>query len=285
MLLFLYWSIYIIKQRLHRDLSTLLAGFVFGVILEYINIYLTASYEYSRHFIIQLGIYPNNVPICIALAWGMLLLSAHQLFSGMAFPLFLRTVLEAAFVVSVDLFLDVVAIRLDGGFWIWANAPLAYEITALQFYGISWGNFFGWYAVIFLMSLFMHLFDLKWKEDKWGTLVLRSVFGVIFSEGGLILLLMLYGEFDKLQVGWLLFAVCYFGSLLAGSIYHFRNRNREMAKTANSFSLLLYCFSYLYMLITMILIGICSVQPLFFGIAILYAFLTIFFIIRRQGHL
>jgi len=77
----------------------------------------------------------------IGLAWGLLLESSHKISESFHFPIILRTIFEATFVVSVDLFSDVIAVRLDGGFWIWAGHPAVLTITNTDFMGIA----YAWY--------------------------------------------------------------------------------------------------------------------------------------------
>jgi len=40
-----------LKNKSYRSLSTIIAGAIFGVILEYVNIFLTEGYKYSQDFI------------------------------------------------------------------------------------------------------------------------------------------------------------------------------------------------------------------------------------------
>jgi len=280
-LLFCYGAFLIIRQRSFRDLSTLLAGFIFGIILEYLNIYLTGSYEYSQHFVLQIGSSPNNVPICIALAWGMLLLSADQLFHSLALPIWLRAMVEAVFVVNVDLFLDVLAVRLEGGFWIWHNAPLTYTITAHHLFGISWGNFFGWWAVIFSISLFFHLYDEKWPSTKGTALAIRTVLAVVVSEVALIVLLLGYGELDQIGLGWLLFLCVYCVSWILLGVVVRKNRARFEEKIQTPLYLLLYAFSYLYLFITMPVTDIVEAIPWYYGMMAIFAAGTIVFVALR----
>ena len=81
-----------------------------------------------QDFLIQVG-GAHNIPIVIGLAWGMLLTSAREITRNYSIPKAIKALFEAIFVVSVDLFLDVVAVRLEGGFWTWIGVPLTAEIT------------------------------------------------------------------------------------------------------------------------------------------------------------
>ena len=45
---------------------------------------------------------------------------------------------------SMDILLDVVAIRLDGGFWTWVGNPINLEISQHTFLSVIWVNFLGY---------------------------------------------------------------------------------------------------------------------------------------------
>ena len=64
--------IYLIVKKKYRKISTLILGSLFGVTLEFINVWVFHSYYYNVDFLIQVG-GENNIPIVIGLAWGMLL--------------------------------------------------------------------------------------------------------------------------------------------------------------------------------------------------------------------
>ena len=57
-------------------------------------------------------------------------------------------------IVTMDLFLDVAAIRLNGGFWVWDGREITLEITHHMFMSVIWVNFLGYMfetpAVIFI---------------------------------------------------------------------------------------------------------------------------------------
>ncbi|MHA1563607.1 MAG: carotenoid biosynthesis protein [Promethearchaeota archaeon] len=101
--------------------------FLFAV--EYLNIAISDGYHYHTDFLLQFGNPPTNVPIVIGLAWGMLLMTAQDVSQRLKLPLRVRIFFEAAFVVSMDIILDVVAIRLEGGFWVWDNVTTDLTIT------------------------------------------------------------------------------------------------------------------------------------------------------------
>jgi len=47
-------------------------------------------------------------------------------------------------IVTMDLFLDVCAIRLSGGFWVWEGREIANTLSMESFFGVIWVNFLGY---------------------------------------------------------------------------------------------------------------------------------------------
>ena len=48
------------------------------------------------------------------------------------------------FIVTMDILLDVVAIRLDGGFWVWVGKEISLGIDQHTFMSVIWVNFLGY---------------------------------------------------------------------------------------------------------------------------------------------
>ena len=47
-------------------------------------------------------------------------------------------------IVTMDILIDVAAIRLDGGFWVWDGREITMEITHHMFMSVIWVNFLGY---------------------------------------------------------------------------------------------------------------------------------------------
>ncbi|UYP45458.1 hypothetical protein NEF87_001743 [Candidatus Lokiarchaeum ossiferum] len=292
----LYFSIEVIlliQKKKYLQFSTLITGAIFGVVLEFVNVFLTQAYTYSQEFILQVGIFPNNIPLVIGLAWGILLETSHQISECFNLPIFIRTLFESVFVVSVDLFLDVVAIRLDGGFWIWTDEPIVSTITTTSLLGIGYGNFYGWFCVIFFSSIILHLFDKIYakisgnkdqnskKSSPWKYLLLRITITVILAEGLLFVFLNIL-RFAPSFI-WLFFVLQYFGSILILIFYMVKNNKRATSKLPNVYSLAYYMFSYFFCIITMIVLGLIREIPVFFALNVVYGIGMIIFLGRLSS--
>lgn len=128
----------------------LVAGVLFGVLLEYGTIQQLHSYSYGR-FLIMLG----DVPLPIGVAWGCIVYSARLFSEASSLAEWARPVLDALFALNIDLSMDTIAIRL--GFWNWAINLHS------QFFGVPYGNFWAWFWVVFSFSAGLRLV-LAWKH-------------------------------------------------------------------------------------------------------------------------
>ncbi len=141
------WRLLVLRgRRLYELLSTSL----FGLTLEYFNILINDNYHYSERFLLQLGHPPVNVPLVIAMGWGLIITSSISLTDRLGIRF--RPVADAVIALSIDLSMDVIAIRVEGGFWNW-QIPLLDYPTDLGFYGVPWGNLTSWLYVVLIYSV------------------------------------------------------------------------------------------------------------------------------------
>ncbi len=141
------WRLLVIRGR---DLMELLSSTLFGFTLEYMNILINNNYHYSKNFFLQIGKPPLNVPVAVALGWGLIITSCLSLTDQLGVankPFF-----DAILALSIDLSMDVVAIRIEGGFWKW-QVPLVDYPTEQGFFGVPWGNLTSWIYVVFIYSI------------------------------------------------------------------------------------------------------------------------------------
>jgi uncharacterized membrane protein len=121
----------------------LIAGMVYGVLLEYAAIQSYNAYVYG-HFLIMLF---GAVPLCIGVSWGIIIYTAMESSDRFALPWYLRPILDALLALTIDLSMDAIAIRL--GFWTWGEAG--------PWFGVPLGNFYAWFIVVFGFSLLLRL--------------------------------------------------------------------------------------------------------------------------------
>lgn len=276
--MFISFAIYLIIQKRYRGLSTLFAGSIFGVLLEFINVYVFNSYYYSQDFFLQVG-GKFNIPIVIGLAWGILLETVHEISKGYKLPILFRSLFDAAFVVSVDFFLDVVSVRLNGGFWTWKSVTLDYSINGYSILGIPWGNYFGWFMVIFYMSIIIHFMDQKKTSLKWNWLVIRTVISVILAEIFLFVTLLIVIPIVNIGALWLLFLLLYFGAWISFFIVKWKLKIKREEILRNWLLFVFYAFSYGFCVVTMITLGIARDATWYFILNIIFTVVVLFYLV------
>lgn len=114
-------------------LTTLHAASLVGFAMELLAVSVTDIYCYDD-FWLSLGKAPHQFPVFGGLMWGGLTVCGMQLAGKLGFGKRLTALSTGMFIVSMDILLDAVAIRLDGGFWTWVGRPVSTDIPLLVFW-------------------------------------------------------------------------------------------------------------------------------------------------------
>ena len=152
------------------NLLRLLAGIIFGVLLELATIRQLNAYEYGQFLIMIL-----DVPLCIGVAWGCILYSVMEFSDASSLPYWTRPVLDGLLALNIDLALDAIAIRL--GFWDWGQG------FEFEYFGVPYGNFWAWFWVIFSFSLGYRLFG---RRKGWTGTWLSPVLALVVGLAGVL---------------------------------------------------------------------------------------------------
>ena len=173
----------ILKKRNYRELGLLISGAIAGFSLELVAVRFTDIYHYSQDFYISIGFRPYQFPFFGGLMWGGISVCALRIARKFNFNK-LRTALVGGFlVVTMDLLLDVVAIRLNGGFWVWDGRPITLDINHHMFMSVIWVNFLGY---MFEVPAILYMSLKYWEKDAFQNKVnlLKSILvgfaGVLF---------------------------------------------------------------------------------------------------------
>jgi hypothetical protein len=172
-----------LRRRDGRAVACIVSGSIFGLLLEYLNVILFDTYTYSPLFIIQVFEPPNNIPICIALCWGLIIYSSMKVSDRIGLPTWSRPFLDALLALTLDLSIDAIAIRLDGGFWTWTGIPMDSEFTTTSFFGVHYGNFVGWFFVVLIFSALLRfeerILHSRLRVSIWTTAFFYTVLPLI----------------------------------------------------------------------------------------------------------
>ena len=148
------------------NLLRLLAGVLYGILLELATLRQLSAYEYG-HFLLMIG----DVPLCIGVAWSCIIYSAMEFSDASSLPYWARPILDGLLALNIDLALDAVAIRL--GFWSWGQG------FKFQYFGVPYANFWAWFLVVFSFSLGYRL--LAHRENwivRWVSPLLALIVGL-----------------------------------------------------------------------------------------------------------
>ncbi|MHA2203755.1 MAG: carotenoid biosynthesis protein, partial [Candidatus Hodarchaeales archaeon] len=147
------------------DLITLGSATIFGVTLEFLNVLLYETYHYNVLFFLQIGVPPQNIPLCIGMGWGLIIYSSMMISDSINLSNYVRPFIDASLALTIDLSMDAIAIRLEGGFWTWF-VPLVTTVNEVSFFGVPYGNFYGWWMVVLIFSGMVRFGRILWANSR-----------------------------------------------------------------------------------------------------------------------
>ena len=144
----------LLKRRDGAELRLFLSAALAGYVLELLAVRVTGIYHYSDLFCISIGFRPYQFPFFGGLMWGGLTVCALRTVRRLKMNAWQTAAAAGWLIVTMDILLDVAAIRLDGGFWVWEGRPITLDITHHMFMSVIWVNFLGYLfetpAVVYL---------------------------------------------------------------------------------------------------------------------------------------
>ncbi|MEK7079638.1 MAG: carotenoid biosynthesis protein [Patescibacteria group bacterium] len=166
----LYYGIPIILMLFHSIITLGLPKAIFliflasvtGTYFEYIGLrdgtFFGGLYVYKP----QMSLF--NVPIFVILFWAVFIYVGYSLTNSFLYWLKIKkpyiklnnfrilpllVLLDGYFVVAIDLFLDPIAVK--SGNWTWLEGG--------SYFGVPWGNFFGWFLVVIIVSSIFRTYE------------------------------------------------------------------------------------------------------------------------------
>src|SRR5664279_1690614 len=199
-ILFILCFVHAVKQGV-RHISYLLGGLLFGLILEYVNVVSNMGYTYGK-FMIMFGHSPYEIPLCIGVGWSIIMYTARLFSDYFRLPLWSAAAVDTLLAISIDLSMDTVAYRLHMWHWNWSGSGLN-PLTA-DWFGVPFGNFFGWLMVVFFYSSVSRLMERAFEHQKKARTVVFSLvplISVLSSQVLLYVMLMYVDVFLHDQFG------------------------------------------------------------------------------------
>lgn len=173
----------ILKNKNYKELSILISGCLAGFALELLAVRFTSIYHYSNDFYLSIGIVPYQFPLFGGLMWGAITVCALRIALKFDFDKLITALLTGFLIVPMDLLLDVIAIRLDGGFWIWEGRLIDLTINHHTFMSVLWVNFLGYmFEVPAIVYMSLTYFENNQYENHFNLLkaLIIGFFGVLF---------------------------------------------------------------------------------------------------------
>lgn len=184
------------------------------------------------------------------------------------------------FIVTMDILLDVVAIRLDGGFWVWVGNPINTEITQHTFLSVIWVNFLGYMFETPAVVLLTQLKCKKANPTEWGKqtlgMFLIAIGAIIVTAVGSLASLGLNAITDDwfaciaFLLLWLAVAVLIIRQAIKIGLRPLCPKKWDVPM------LIFWLAMYGYCLIALGYLGLIAALPWFFAVGILFTAATVY---------
>ncbi len=266
------------KKKKYNSIFHFAAGFLFGIALELISVNLLGGYHYNPNYLINLG--PTETlgsfPLCGGLIWGAWISVA--LLGAKKFKLnsIMTGLVAYAIVIGFDFMFDVIAVRIDGGMWVWDNVVVDYSISKDSFFGVNWRNFIGYIAILVPFTLVT-----DWTNKKFslsGNIKKQILFVFINCILSLILFVIIISIRNKIIKIVPYFSmvtfITVFGSTIGYMIYKMTRKNMVYFKNFDPIFLITWIGFYIVCIISSFILGVATSQPLFFVVNMLLFILT-----------
>ncbi|KGF07426.1 membrane protein [Tissierellia bacterium S7-1-4] len=266
----------ILKKKNYNELGLLISGALAGFSLELLAVRFTGIYHYSKDFFISIGFEPYQFPLFGGLMWGGITVCALRIAKKFSLGNLMTALLSGWLIVSMDLLLDVAAIRLNGGFWVWEGRPITLDITHNMFMSVIWVNFLGY---MFEVPAIVYMTLKSWKKNGESNVnVLKSLLigvgGVLFVGIASAVALFLNKITDEWfsSIAFVLLWLFIFVKLIMTLI---AKREKIILKSKKDPSLLIFWFSmYAYCIAALFKLKIFAALPLYGIFAFILFILT-----------
>ena len=251
-----------------------------GFALELLAVRVTDIYHYSPDFYISIGFKPYQFPFFGGLMWGGLTVYALRIARKLCMSRLMTALIGGWLIVTMDLLLDVAAIRLNGGFWVWDGREITLDITHHMFMSVIWVNFLGYLfetpAVLF--------FYLRWEEKHKEYPFRKQLFlslaigclGIVFVGAASALALGLNALTDE-WFACIAFCLLWLYILVQLLRQIVRLKPGLLSVKELDLPLLFYWLAmYGYCLVSLCSLGVAADRPLYYGVGIIFALGTLY---------
>lgn len=268
----------IIKNKSYRELGLLISGSLAGFALELLAVRLTDIYHYSNDFYISIGFSPYQFPFFGGLMWGGISVVALRIAKKFSLSNIMTALLSGWLIVSMDLLLDVVAIRLDGSFWVWDGRPINLDINHHMFMSVIWVNFLGYmFEVPSIIYMTLKSWEKNHDEEK-----IRVLMSILIGLGGVAFvgvcsyISLLLNKITDEWFAYLAFLAIWIFVLMKLLVYLMNKRKDIIISHKKDWTVIIFWFCiYTYCIGGLFKLGIIQELPLYGIIAFSLFILTI----------
>jgi hypothetical protein len=272
----------IIKQKDYRTLFIFGTATLFGLAAELFCVNFSSHYYYSDKFWIVLGTRPHHFELFGGPMWGLLMAFSLRIAQKFKFNKFMTSLAAGLLITSWDLFMDPVAVRLDGGFWTWVGKPIDFTISLTAFMGIEWVNFFGYFVFVGSVSYLALRVEERVKASDFkmqslymvGNFIVAFVFSMAVTFFSMYLDSKTHSMFSMLSylLVWTLIVVAIAQRLISAKMTLSKDRNWE-----DWAILIFWAGNYIYVLIGLFHLNFQAERPLYVVSGFIAMAITMFF--------
>ncbi len=274
-----FFLVDIFRKKSWNELCLFISAAIAGYALELLAVRVTDIYHYSQDFFISIGFRPYQFPFFGGLMWGGLTVYALRIARRLKASPFMTALVGGWLIVTMDLMLDVAAIRLNGGFWVWDGREVTLDITHHMFMSVIWVNFLGYMFETPAMIWISLRTEKKREQLPWWMQLLAAVgiglAGVAFvgAASGLSLLL------NSITDEWfacIAFTVLWIAVLLSIIRAVVKNKLRLQKPAVWDVLVLIYWLAmYGFCIAALNELGIAAEKPVYFTAGILFGLGTL----------
>ena len=261
-----------LKKKNITEIKLFISGAIAGYTLELLAVRVTDIYYYNPSFWLNMGKEPFQFPVFGGLMWGGLTVCALRIARRLKLGRVITAAITGMLIVSMDMLLDVAAIRLDGGFWTWEGRAITTEITHHMFMSVIWVNFLG-YMFETPMVTWLALRDSEKGDNrdigKHALVAMLNALGGIAFVGVMSLLALWLNKLTDEWFACIAFILIWTAVIAVIVIQSFRNRQKICASAdRENLAVIFFAAMYVYCFAGLFSLGIFREAPwlLIFGL-------------------
>lgn len=274
----------LIHKKDWNSLFTFSSAALVGFVMELLAVAVTDIYYYNPNFYLNLGFEPKQFPVFGGFMWGGLTVYGIKLAQKLKWDHIRTSLVAGMFIVTMDILLDVVAIRLDGGFWVWVGKEINLSIDQHTFMSVIWVNFLGYMietpTVVWLtLRKREKVAETNWKQQTKHMFLIALLAILVTAVGSLIALgmNMLTDDWFACIAFLLLWSVLMVMIVHRCIALHLRLGKPEWPM------LIFWAAMYGYCLIALCELGIHTTAPWFMAVGLLFTAGTIYVVSAKEN--